>query len=600
MQGSFGGRLKTQLVITFMVIIIVVLGGMSLFIYKRVEKVVEKQSADITQQYFRQNEYNISSFAAEMNNILLSLTQKKEIASYIRTGWQEDFDVVMNANDIFDEFTRIMGNYDYLESIFVYGDNGVVIGCNDKEHIVIRTRDKEQAFYDSGMYEKAIEDPWGFLWYGIYDSDDFAGSETMKKEPAVSHITLVGSVNVVGRHTACVVLNMKEEVLANMITYSDESRKRESFLIDESGFIVVHQDGDKLGSGFVFEGSGEQPAEGYFMQEDMQINFRKLQGGIPWTLISEVPVSVLYKDIYSLRKWFLFTLFFALLASFFVSTYWLYRLTRPLDRLREAMFQMEKGNLGLQLEEGSKNELGMLGRQFNKMSHSIRELVWQIQKVEKEKRLMEKEALQAQINPHFLFNTLSTVKYMAMIVKANTIVECVTAFGNFLVPIYKDKNDTWQVEKEIHYIENYVKIMNYRFGGGISVTYECPEEMEKFFILKFALQPLVENAIQHGFKEWEGKGTIHITFRKEGEELAVMVEDDGHGMEAGDMERLREKINTYGRENTGGEGHIGLGNVHRRLKLFYGEKYGITLDGKLGEGMKVCISLPIRKENLQE
>ena len=89
MQGSFGGRLKTQLVITFMVIIIVVLGGMSLFIYKRVEKVVEKQSADITQQYFRQNEYNISSFAAEMNNILLSLTQKKEIASYIRTGRQK-------------------------------------------------------------------------------------------------------------------------------------------------------------------------------------------------------------------------------------------------------------------------------------------------------------------------------------------------------------------------------------------------------------------------------------------------------------------------------------------------------------------------------
>ena len=600
MQGNFGGRLKTQLVITFMVITTAVLGGMSLFIYKRVEDVVEKQSADITQQYFRQNEYNISSFAAEMNNILISLTQKKEIASYIRTGWQEDFDVVMNANTIFDEITRIMGNYDYLESVFVYGDNGVVIGCNDKEHIVITTTDKRQLFYDSEMYARAIENPWGFLWYGIYDSDDFAGSDTMKKEPAVSYITLVGSVNVVGRHTACIVLNIKEEVLANMITYSDESRKRESFLIDENGFIVAHQDREKVGTEFFFEEQGGQEAEGYFMQEDMQVNFRELQDGIPWTLISEVPVSVLYKDIYSLRKWFVFTLLVALLASFLVSTYWLYRLTRPLDRLREAMFQMEKGNLGLQLEDGSKNELGMLGRQFNKMSHSIRELVLQIQKVENEKRLMEKEALQAQINPHFLFNTLSTVKYMAMIVKANTIVECITAFGNFLVPIYKDKNDTWQVEKEINYIENYVKIMNYRFGEGICVTYDCPEEIGKYSILKFTLQPLVENAIQHGFKEWEGKGTINIIFRREDEELNILVEDDGHGMEEDEIESLRKRIEMYGTENEGEERHVGLGNVHRRLKIFYGEKYGITLDGQLGKGMKVRINIPLRKENLQE
>lgn len=595
MRDNFGGRLKTQLIIVFMVTITVVMGGMALIIYERVEEVVEKQSADITQQYFRQNEYNISNFATEVNNIMRSLIQKEEIASYIRMGWQDDFDVVMTANAVFDELTRIMGNYGYLESVFVYGDNGVVIGSNDKEHIVSLTADGRQDFYASEMYQNALDDPWSFSWYGTYDSDDFTGSDTMRKDPAVPYITMVGSINIVGRHAACVVINMREEELANMIGYSDEYRKRESFLVDEKGTVVVHRNADKLGTKFQLHGRPEMPEGGYFMQEDVQINFRELQrDSIPWMLISEVPVSILYRDIYSLRKWFMLTLLAAWLASWGISVYWLYRLTKPLDRLREAMSQMEQGNLGLQLEENSRNELGMLGRQFNRMSRSIEELVKQIQEVEEEKRLMEKEALQAQINPHFLFNTLSNIKYMAMIIKANTIVECITAFGNFLVPIYKDKNDVWQVKNEITYLQNYVKIMNYRFGGGINVVCDCPETVQDLYMLKFILQPLVENAIQHGFKEGEGKGTIRVSFQEEDGQVSIIVADDGCGMEAEELEELNRRLEAYGTGNEGKGGHIGLGNVHRRLRIYYGGEYGLTVASVARRGTEVCVRLPVR------
>lgn len=596
MRDNFGGRLKTQLIMVFMVIITVVMSGMAFIIYKRVEDVVEKQSADITQQYFKQNEYNISSFAAEVNTILRSLIQNEEVISYIRTGWQEDFDVVMTANRVFDEFTRIMSNYDYLESVFVYGDNEAVIGSNEKENIVSNMTDGQSAFYTSEMYRNALEDPWTFSWYGIYDSDDFMGADTMKKDPAVPYITIVGSINIVGHHAACVVVNMKEEELANMIGYSDEDRKRESFLVDENGIIVVHRETERLGMEFMSEEWPEMPGEGYFMQGGVQINFRELQGeySIPWTLISEVPISVLYRDIYSLRKWFVLILLAAWIASWGISIYWLYRLTKPLDRLRTAMSQMEQGNLGLQLEEDSRNELGMLGRQFNRMSCSIEELVKQIQEVEEEKRLMEKEALQAQINPHFLFNTLSNIKYMAMIIKANTIVECITAFGNFLVPIYKDKSDVWQVKNEINYLQNYVKIMNYRFGGGIEVSYECSEEVQALYMLKFILQPLVENAIQHGFKEREGNGKICVSFQKEEEQLSIIVADDGCGMKEEELEEMGKRLELYASGNESRGGHIGLGNVHRRLKIYYGEVYGITVTSEMDQGTKICVRLPVR------
>ena len=334
------------------------------------------------------------------------------------------------------------------------------------------------------------------------------------------------------------------------------------------------------------------------MQDGMQSNFRELQRNSgPWPLISEVQVSILYKDIYSLRKWFVLTLLAAWLASWGISLYWLYRLTKPLDRLRQAMSLMEQGNLGLQLAEDSRNELGILGRQFNRMSYSIEELVKQIQEVEEEKRLMEKEALQAQINPHFLFNTLSNIKYMAMIVKANTIVECITAFGNFLVPIYKEKNDIWQIKNEITYLQNYVKIMNYRFGGGIDVVYECPEAVQELFMLKFILQPLVENAIQHGFKELSGKGTILVSFQEEDRQVSIIVADDGCGMEQEKLEDLRERLEAYrvGSESRGG--HIGLGNVHRRVKIYYGEAYGLTVTSEMGKGTRVCVRFPVREQS---
>ena len=593
MQNNLGRRLKTQLIFVFAVIITGMMVFVSWFTYKKVEAVVERQSADITQQYFQQNEYNISTFTDEVNNFLKILTQSADVQGYIRSGWSNEFSAVVAANAVFDEATVLMGNYDYVESIYIYGDNGVVLGVNAKENIVIQPRDKSQLFYQSPMYENARNSPWDTFWYGRYDSFAFEGSESMRADEPVSYITAVASINFLGHHAGCVVVNMEESWLADMIGYADENRKRESFLVDEDGVIVVHRNPDRLGDEIGFLLEEKDSGENYIMQDNMQINFRRLKSrqNIPWTLISEVPVSVLYADMRSLRQWFVVSAVAALAVGLGMAAYFLYRLTKPLDELRIAMSQMEQGKLGAQLREDSRNELGMLGRQFNRMSQSIEELVNQIQTVEEEKRMLEKEALQAQINPHFLFNTLSNIKYMAMIVKSNTIAESITALGNFLAPIYKSNADLWRLEDEISYVENYVKIMNYRFGGQIKTEYEMPDEARQLYLLKFILQPLVENAIQHGFEKREGAGTIVIRARKENGLLAVCVEDDGCGLSEEELLKLRTRLEAYGCKQ--GQGHIGLGNVHRRLKVYYGDAYGVSVESREGSGTTVCVRVPV-------
>ncbi len=584
--------MKTQLIAVFTVLLTVLLGAVGVLTYQRVEIVVERQSANITQQYFRQSAYNIQSFAQEIDNTLKLLTQVPALQEYLGSGWKDEFDVIMNANKVFEAAAQTMSNYDYIESVYFFGANGVVLGATSSHNLIVRGREKQQSFYSGAIHEKVLKNRWETYWFGTYTSEDFRLEGEADPLEKVPYISVARSVNIRGRHEATVVLNMKQSVLADMIGQADEEQRRESFLVDENGIIVVHRNGERMGEAFEGFDEMEPGGDGSFMQGDMQINYRSLDGeGMPWILVSEVSSSELYGEIRSLRQWFVLIVLAGWALAWAVSCYWLYRLTKPLDKLREGMKKMGEGDLGWQLENGSRNELGMLGQQFNHMSHSIRDLVEQVQSAEREKRLLEQEALQAQINPHFLFNTLSNIKYMAMIVKSNTIVECITALGNFLSPIYKSEGDFWSVKQEMEYIGNYVKIMNYRFGGRIALVWDCPEALKEESILKFILQPLVENSISHGFEKREGEGRISIRFSGERKGLTICVEDDGQGMTTEKLLSLRQELDAGERRQGIRKGHIGISNVHRRLKLYYGPASGLTVDCSGDGGTRVTVRI---------
>ena len=184
-------------------------------------------------------------------------------------------------------------------------------------------------------------------------------------------------------------------------------------------------------------------------------------------------------------------------------------MTKPLISLTTVIKKMGQGNLGLTLDLDMRNELGILIAQFNKMSKNILDLMEQKETIEEKKRMIEIGALQSQINPHFFYNTLNTIKWMAIMVKADNIVESITTLGDYLQPMFK-KGMFCTIQEEIDYIENYIKIMNYRMAGGIKFENHIAVEVRDCQILRFLLQPLVENAISHGLKNQNG-GVITIT-----------------------------------------------------------------------------------------
>ncbi len=595
---SFSPRFKTQLTASFMAMSFIILLLSTIFAYTSMVTIIQKQSYKTNLKQLQQLEYNIDSFKRDVDKISRLLIISMDLQAYLGTGITEEPDSIELAGNIFRNLSQMLSNYEYIESIYYYGENGMIIGVTPRTNKYLLDSGKKNFFYNSDIYKNVEKNNLGILWFGGYTASDFeiSLSDVNSAELANTHyITAARGVNYIGSQTATVVININEKfftsIYANAVIDTENSR----YIIDGGGRIISHTDQSKINQKSVlYSQINNREPFGNLISErtsrQVQVIYYRLQD-VDWTMMDEIPLSILYSDINKLRRTLLLMFFISTAAAFGISVYWIYRITKPLNTLTSAMREMEKGKLGHMLPETSRNELGLLGRQFNKMSQSILELINQVKKIENEKRELEIETLQSQINPHFLYNTLNTIKYMAAIVKANNIVDCITTLGNILRPIYKNAGILCSLEEEIEYVRNYIRIMNYRFGEGIKVNVSIPDGLLKCNILRFILQPVIENSLTHGIKNQRYKIDIDISALEKDGDILLSVEDNGDGMSG---ERLGKVIESMENPDTAGrsDGGIGLVNVHSRIKLHFGENYGIDIFSAEGTGTRVVLKFP--------
>ena len=264
-------------------------------------------------------------------------------------------------------------------------------------------------------------------------------------------------------------------------------------------------------------------------------------------------------------------------------------LTRPIVALSEKMlsYQMEEGVTGLDFTR--KDEVGRLNRAFRQMSDTIRSL-FEKQKTESEAReKYQYEALRAQVNPHFLFNTLNAIRWMAIIRKADNIVECIDALATMLKYSMSRGGELVTLKDELDNINSYIYIYNCRYGNQFTLETDLDRELLELQVVKFILQPIVENAVIHGFKGSEKQGTIMIYGDVENGVLKLYVEDNGCGLQKGEAEAQS------GRKVTG----IGIANVDARIKSAYGAQYGLLVYNGAVCGTVAEFTLPVlQKEEI--
>lgn len=365
------------------------------------------------------------------------------------------------------------------------------------------------------------------------------------------------------------------------------------YLIDREGEIIYHPRQQLIYSNLVSENNVKAAT---FEDGTTQEVFKgvkrlvtvKTVGYTGWKVVAVTPVSDLTTDNYEMKIFFIFILIFAIFLLSFVNMYVSSKIANPIKNLENSVKELEVGLENITIPISGSNELQHLGTAIEAMVNQMQDLMKNIVKEQEAKRKSELNALQAQINPHFLYNTLDSIIWMIENNKYEAAIIMVTSLARlFRISISKGKN-TITLKDEIDHVKNYLTIQSMRYKNKFIYEIEAEEEVLNLATIKLIIQPLVENAIYHSMEFMDDDGEIFIKAYKQQGELYIDVSDNGMGMPAEKAEELL-KEDYEGKSKGSG---IGLKNVNDRIKLYFGEKYGITIFSVLDEGTLIRIYMP--------
>jgi len=279
--------------------------------------------------------------------------------------------------------------------------------------------------------------------------------------------------------------------------------------------------------------------------------------------------------------------FASVILSYFISV----RISRPIEALRRSMQTVERGNFDIQLAVDSIDEVNGLAQDFNIAIRKIKELIAQNLQAHEQKRKHELKALQAQINPHFLYNTLDSIIWMIECGESEDAILMTSTLAKFFRLGISKGGDIITVQDEIDHLNSYLTIQKMRYKDKLDFQVEVNPSISTCRTLKLLIQPLVENAIYHGLKIQDRIGMIKVTGDQEGDDLIFQVIDNGAGMTSQELEDLNHPA-----PGVPGRGGVGVTNVRERIQLYFGDSYGVTFASAKGGGTVATIRLPARKE----
>ena len=316
----------------------------------------------------------------------------------------------------------------------------------------------------------------------------------------------------------------------------------------------------------------------------------RLSAATGWRTIGVFSLPEALKEAETLRLYALISGLAALLLAFVSSLLLTSGFVRPILTLRTLMKRAENGDLNVHFSARGHDEVGQLGAGFNTMIEEIRHLIEEVAEVQQAKREAELQVLQEQIKPHFLYNTLDTIHWMAQEKGATDIVAVVTALTRLFRIGLSRGRETIALTEEVEHIQSYLFIQKVRYEDKFTYRIDIPPEFGDLQVLRLILQPLVENAIYHGIKPKRGPGSIVVSARRDGEFLMLTVEDDGVGLPPQRLEALNQALG-QGTRTDEGAGY-GLFNGNERLRLTFGKHYGLKFWSRPGGGTLVEIKHP--------
>lgn len=494
---------------------------------------------------------------------------------------QQNFINLKRVDQVFDNISFYSNYYSYITSLFVLGNNGSKYMYGKDAYFI----DTKQ-FQESSWYKQMKSLKGKVLWIGVHDSES-----TMSQTKQVFSISReINDSNT--RNIGSIYLSLDTSVFSDILTKASPNTQSQIYIVDQQGKIVFPE--QKVAKSLESEGI-EVPQHTNSSSFEIKKNGQSFLASTydiekyGWRIIQMVPMEMLTKDN---KIIFQITTIVFIVSFLFSGILWFYisaSIVRPIKQLTLTMKDVKGTNLVVKSTVKSVDEIGLLSVTYNYMIERINSLFNQVIEEEKQKRHAEIKALQGQINPHFLYNTLNTIRWMAIIQKADGIKEVVDALGRLLKNTFKHRSTLITLGEELGMIRDYVYIQQTRYRDKFQVYYEVDEQLLQAECVKFILQPIVENAIFHGIEPQEEPGDIIIKVSAEDSILRIIVEDTGVGMSQLQISKIK---NEHIADSDGTIG-IGVRNVNNRIKMICGEMYGIQIESEVGVFTKVHIRLPL-------
>ncbi|OPJ61554.1 sensor histidine kinase [Clostridium oryzae] len=309
-----------------------------------------------------------------------------------------------------------------------------------------------------------------------------------------------------------------------------------------------------------------------------------------WKIVYHIPFDKLYSDINKLRLDVILIVIWSIVILYAVSRIMAYDIIKPIMKLVHAMRDFEAKGVHRPVTMKRNDEIGYLGNSFNNMSEKIDYLLNMMYKEKLTRKEAELKALQAQINPHFLFNTLENINWMAQLNGVKEISSTVTALANLMEASIGKGDKLIRLEDELKYIDNYVEIIKNRFGDRLVVKKNIDERALNVYIPRLLIQPIIENAISHGIEPVRRNGVIAIKAKVQYNDVIIEISDNGIGMEEKELEEVIKSVETG--QISDNKNSVGLSNVNKRIKLFFGEEYGISIKSQYDKYTKITVTIP--------
>lgn len=576
--------LKRKLSVFLLLSVLIPLLALGLFAYHMAATATEEKAKESGSSILRQMATNMEFIVQDIENISLFLIGQKDVQHFLNGTGKDPVQQIK----MIEFLSNLVYSKRYISDITIYpAHSSPPISNTTIFHTDLSGAD-ERMENDQSRTK---------FWTAKYETDTAAGTSQV-----ISLVRPIRSLTNFG-HLGTLVISLNERALMQILNQTSISENGQVWLGNNEGAILssTAQHSPAAGkiadllsglrlkgsSGWLYDGAGEERSTVLY----------DTVAGVEWTLFGIMPIEDFRNENNYVLKLMAAVIGVSVLIASVLVLYFVQRITKPLTMLTSFLKGSNPEESFKTYPVESMDEVGQLVRSYNKLNDKITQLTEQVKQEESSKKEADMQALQAQINPHFLYNTLSSIHWMALMNRDEKIADMVGSLSDFLRFSLNKGEEFCSVEQEAAHAKHYANIQSIRFPGKFWIKLDIDPDLNGERMLKLLLQPLIENALIHGIQKQPEAGEIKVTATRGAGRMLFIVEDSGIGMEEdklADIKReLEGPVDQDERIDRPERGSYGLRNVHKRLQLHYGTESGLRIESAYQEGTKVSFAIPL-------